>query len=278
MPARAPIAFFYSVLLHACAVLAIAALAFAFHQNRPPPTEVFELVAGPPTDLAATEAPAPGSPDAPMDIKVPEPPAPRPPPPAQIEPAPSESIPEAAPPKAPAPKRVARPEAKTATESTAAKSEPRMTYEQYVKKFGAPKTTTAGGGAGGRPRAIPVPKVGRGIANGVWGGSVRSTGGGGGTAMTTAEHTAMEGYFARLVAALRQNLEKPPGLSDLLNADVAFYLAADGTISRVRIARSSGNAAFDAACIEAFRRVGSIGPTPSGKSDDYVVTFRMKDE
>ena len=88
----------------------------------------------------------------------------------------------------------------------------------------------------------------------------------------------MEGYFARLVGALKQNHEKPPGLSDLLTADVAFLLAADGTISRVRVERSSGNAEFDASCIEAFRRVGSIGPTPSGKSDTFVITFKMKDE
>ena len=278
MPARTPVAFFYSALLHACAVAAIAALAFAFHQSRPPPTMVFELVAGPPTDATATEAPALGSPEAPLDLKVTEPPAARPEAPPRVEPAEPENLTAVAPPKAEAPKRVSRPEAKPAAESAAAKSEPRMTYEEYVKKYGRPTAAKTGGGTAGTPRTIPVPKVGRGIANGVWGGSVRSTGGGGGTAMTAAEHSAMEGYFARLVVALRQNLEKPPGLSDLLNADVTFFLAADGTISRVHIERSSGNAAFDAACIEAFRRVGSIGPTPSGKSDTFSITFRMKDE
>ena len=277
MPARTQTAFFYSLLLHGCAVAAIAVLAFAFQQSKPPPTMVFDLVAGPPTDLTATAAPALGSPDAPMDVKVPEPPAPRPAPPARVEePVQDNAAETAAPPRAEAPKRPVRSETKAA-ESPSAASEPRMTYEQYVKKFGKP-AAAKGGGTPGASRPIPVPKVGRGIANGVAGGSVRSTGGGGGNAMTAAEHSAMEGYFARLVTVLKQNHEKPPGLSDLLNADVSFFLAADGSISRVHIERSSGNAAFDESCLEAFRRIGSIGPTPNGKSDTYSITFQMKDQ
>ena len=55
-------------------------------------------------------------------------------------------------------------------------------------------------------------------------------------------------------------------------------IAADGTISRVHVVRSSGNAAFDESCIEAFARMGSVGPKPDGKSDTWVLTFRMKEE
>jgi colicin import membrane protein len=124
-----------------------------------------------------------------------------------------------------------------------------------------------------------VPKINaKGIANGVLGGSSRSTGGQGGTALTAAQHSALDAYVARLVTALRQNHEKPPGLSDLLDADVEFFIAADGSISSLHIVRSSGNTAFDLSCLDAFRRMGSIGAKPDGRSATWTLTFKMKDE
>ena len=146
-----------------------------------------------------------------------------------------------------------------------------------MKQHGKP--TPAKSGGSGAPRSTAAPKINaKGIAEGVRGGSADSKGGGGGTALTAAEHSALDGYIARLVAALRQNHEKPPGLSDLLSADVEFLLAADGTISRVQIVRSSGNTDFDLSCIEAFKRVGSVGPRPDGKTDTKVLMFRMKED
>ena len=97
-------------------------------------------------------------------------------------------------------------------------------------------------------------------------------------ALTAAQHSALEAYISRLVAALRQNHEKPPGLSDLLNADVEFRIAPDGSISHVHIVRSSGNTEFDLSCIETFKRVGSVGPKPDGRAETWTTTFRMKDE
>ena len=63
MHARAPTAFMLSLTLHIGVVLAIVALAFVVQHKRPAPVQIFELVAGPPTDLTATEAPALGSPE-----------------------------------------------------------------------------------------------------------------------------------------------------------------------------------------------------------------------
>jgi len=60
MHARVPTAFSLSVTLHAGVVLVIVTLAFLVRQNQQPPMQIFELVAGPPTDLTATEAPARG--------------------------------------------------------------------------------------------------------------------------------------------------------------------------------------------------------------------------
>jgi colicin import membrane protein len=116
-----------------------------------------------------------------------------------------------------------------------------------------------------------------GIPGGVIGGSSRSHGGGGGKALTAAEHSALEAYTSRLVAALRQNHEKPPGLSDKLSADVECLIAPDGSFASVHVVRSSGNAAFDESCIGAFMRMGSIGPTPDGKSGTWKITFHMVD-
>jgi colicin import membrane protein len=260
---RTSTALFFSVLLHGAVVAAIIALAFAVQQRKPPQVVIFDLVAGPPTDLNATKAPALGSPTGDLDVKVPEPPVRAEP--AAPEPARTETT------------RAARPEPKApAVEKAPVKSETRLTYEQYVKKYGRP--STAKSGTSPAPRPIAVPRVGKGIAEGVKGGSADSKGGGGGTAMAAAEHSALEAYISRLVTALRQNHEKPPGLSDLLSTDVEFLIAADGTISRVRIERSSGNAAFDESCIDAFRRMGSVGPKPDGKSVTWILTFRMKEE
>lgn len=267
MHARAPTAFFLSVLLHGTVVIAIVVLAFIVQQHTPPPVQVFELVAGPPTDLTATAAPALGSPEGTVDVKIPEPPA-------RVEPVKVEE----APPPVEASRPTARPEARTTVPARpAAKPETKLSYDEFVKEHGRPATSKSS--SAGTPRATAVPKINaKGIAEGVLGGSSSSKGGGGGRALTAAQRTELEGYIARLVTALRQNHEKPPGLSDLLSADVEFLIAADGTISRIHIVRSSGNAAFDESCIEAFRRMGSIGPKPDGKNDTWVLTFRMKDE
>jgi colicin import membrane protein len=267
MYARAPTAFFLSLLLHGTVVIAIVVLAFIVQQHTRAPVQVFELVAGPPTDLTATAAPALGTPEGTVDVKIPEPPA-------RAEPVKAEP----APPQAEAARPAARPEAGTAAPDQApTKAAPKVSYDQFVRQHGRPSTSrTASSGA---PRATAVPKINaKGIAEGVLGGSSSSKGGGGGRALTAAQRTELEGYIARLVTALRQNHEKPPGLSDLISADVEFLIAADGSISRVHIVRSSGNVAFDQSCVDAFRRLGSIGPKPDGKNDTWVLTFRMKDE
>jgi len=275
MQARTPSAFFFSVTLHGSVIAAIAALAYFVQQHTRPPMHVFELVAGPGNDLTATAAPALGTPEGTVEVKVPqlparrEPIAPVPAPPAPVTTPVAPAVPAAAP---------ATAEVKTTVHAPSRGELKRLTYEQYVRKYGKPSPAQPSSKPGtGRTTAVPRINA-KGIADGVRGGSSNSRAGAGGTALTTAEHSAMEGYFSRLVVALRQNHEKPPGLSDLLSADIEFFIAADGTISRVRVARSSGNDAFDQSCIDAFRQVGSVGPRPDGRSDTNIIEFRMKDE
>ncbi len=96
-----------------------------------------------------------------------------------------------------------------------------------------------------------------------------------GTNGTRATAPALDAYFARLISALRAAHEMPDSVDTLLTARVSFFLAADGSISSVKIVAGSGSPDFDASVVEAFRRVRSVGAVPGGKSGTYVVPFRM---
>ncbi len=254
--------------------------------------KIFELVAGEGDNYMATEAPALGTPG--IKLNVPTPPAPAVKPAPEPEPAPPEPVIERAPVK-PAPKAEAKPvEAKTPNYTKdvlriASKREKRLVEADRKKreaeakriskaefdKLNKSKTQPKGGAVN--------PKVARidaeGIAKGVVGGSVNNkTGGAGGKALSRAEQSALDSYIALLLQRLRAAHEKPAGLSDLLEAEVEFRIAADGTLSGVKIVRSSGSSEFDRSVLEAFARVRSIGPTPNSKSDVWVVTFKMKEE
>ena len=71
----------------------------------------------------------------------------------------------------------------------------------------------------------------------------------------------------------------PSDVNDKLVARKWFsFSPADGSISRVRIANSSGNAEFDRAVIDAFRRTRSIGPRPDGHSEEIQLGFSIREE
>jgi TonB family protein len=283
MTDRSSSAFFSSILLHAGVIALILILAYSIDSMRPQAPKIFELVAGEGNNFGATAAPALGSADG---IKLATPAAPAPPPPAP-------AVAEAAPAPVPAPvaarvvpaaKPVARPakpvdqslEAKLkraemraavrqeARDKKAAEAEKKkMTEEEFRKEHGPAK-----------PNAV-------GISGGVVGGSIANkTGGAGGKALTREEASELDTYFSALIARLRETFEstKPTDVSDKLTAKVAFFVAADGTINRVHVLRSSGNAEFDDAAMEAVRHTSSIGPRPDNHGDEISVDFAMHDE
>ena len=97
--------------------------------------------------------------------------------------------------------------------------------------------------------------------------------------MTREEGDMLDAYFSLLYQRLQEAHEKPHGLSDVLSAMAEYTIAQDGTISRVRIIRSSGSAEFDQSVLSAFRNVGSIGPRPdSGGTLVRKVLFKMRDD
>lgn len=303
-------AFMLSLALHGALVAVALLFSYAVNQQVKNAPKVFELVAGAGDNYMATEAPAYGSPTGvklelptaptpPTVEPTPEPvppapvvaaPEPSPITPAPVEKAPPEKAPvekpkpEKAPPKPAEPavpnfknqiaKKVNRAEAKAKQEiKKEREAEAKMTKEAFDKANKAKAVAKAKGGS------AKIEPVGQGIREGVIGGSPKYTkGGAGGKALTAEEGTLMERYFSLLKARLKENHEKPSGLSDLLVARVEFYVGPDGAISRVRISKSSGSEEFDRSVREAFARTKSIGARPDKRGETVELEFRMREE
>ena len=268
-------AFFLSLTLHAAVVALIFLFTYVLHQQIKETPKIFELVAGEGDNYAATEAPAAASND-PVQFNLPKVVRQPRPEPTPIQPAPEpEPVIRTAPePPKPTPRKV---ETKPAPKPTPPKPEPKvepprtMTKAEFDKLHANQKNPTAVS----QPRAVTPKKIN--IA-GITGGSVSSTSGAGGKALTRAESDALDAYIALLLQRLRAAHVKPAGLSDLLNAKVRFSIAANGTLSNVRIIASSGSREFDQSVLEAFAKVRSIGATPNGKGDVWEVTFKMRED
>jgi colicin import membrane protein len=290
MTDRSSSAYLASVLLHGGALAIILLMAYTFDSMRPESPKTFELVAGEGDNYAATAAPALGEPGG-IKLSLPALPAPSeaapPAPPAEPEPAAAAVTPAPPAPVKPAAVKpaAAKPAAKPASkipnftrsvERTAARVANRieakykkellaekrrqMTQEEYLKEH-------------------PSGAASEGIRQGVVGGSAANkTGGAGGRALTREEGSELEAYWAMLKSRLVENLEKPTDASDTLTAVVEFYVAADGSLSQVRISRSSGNDEFDQAVLQAVRRTHSIGPRPDGRGDVVQVPFKMHED
>ena len=152
----------------------------------------------------------------------------------------------------------------------AAEAAKRMTEEEFRKKYGA-----QAGAKGGTPKVAKVD--GKGIANGVVGGSTANMqGGAGGTALSRQESSQMDAYFSLLLQLLQKAHVPPPGAGDRLVAGVSCHIAVDGTISDVRIARSSGNPEFDQSALDAFRKV-VLPIRPDGRSDTVTMNFKAQE-
>ena len=55
-----------------------------------------------------------------------------------------------------------------------------------------------------------------------------------------------------------------------------FEVSANGLISSVRLSPSSGDSNFDASVLEAFRRISRVQPTPTGRSHQFKMPFRVQ--
>jgi len=281
MTDRTPIAFMFSLGLHGLVVAIMLLFAYSVnHQSKLAP-KVFELVAGVGTNYGATVAPALGEPGG---VKLALPPAPK------ATPAPPEAAPS---PPAPAPEKAVTASPVKPAEPTApnfarqitrriirgeskAKAEVAKERAEEAKRLARETADKA------KVAAATPPKYSRidaeGIKNGVVGGSTENkVGGAGGKALVREDGDALDLYFSLLRQNLQKAFDRPADVSDTLVATVQFYLGASGAISRVRIARSSGSAAFDRAVVEAFAHMSSLPPRPDGKSETVELDFKMRE-
>ncbi|MET0261351.1 MAG: energy transducer TonB [Rariglobus sp.] len=95
---------------------------------------------------------------------------------------------------------------------------------------------------------------------------------------TSDNRDAQEAYFGNLLSRLRAAHEKPAGLSDALQTQVEFVLRSNGTVSDVRILKSSGDEAFDASVLAAFKRLRDLGVPPVGSDGINRVIFRVQEK
>jgi colicin import membrane protein len=268
MSAQSPGAYGLSALLHAAVVALILFFSYASASLVKDSPKVFELVAGAGDNYAATEAPALGSAggvklqQAPVE-RAPAPPVPKP---QKQEESPIQAAPEAKPAKPAKPvDLVAR------LKYVELKRE--LTLEKKYKQEKAAEEKAAAAAA--KVAHIDA----EGIKEGVLGGSTANkTGGAGGKALTREEGSLLEAYFALLKSHIKENHVPPEGVSDRLSARVEFFVAADGSLSHVRIESSSGNTEFDRSVVEAVEHTQSIGARPDGRSETVTMTIKMSDD
>ena len=311
MTSHSPSAYVCSVTVHVAAVALLLTAAWVTDQRGPKPVKIFDLVAGEGENWAATEAPAIGVPNGlgkpatePLpQIAEPAPPTPAPAaPPEPVAPAPVQEKSPVTPitPKAAtgknsdlvriAKRTAAKTEQKLAQKrrqeeaiaeakarKEAAEARKHMTKEQYDKMYAGKANPAGKSGKSGTARIARIDAEG--IAGGVVGGSTANkVGGAGGKALSRAEASLMDGYFSYLKQKLEQAHEPPTGVNDKLSVRVEFMLAVDGSISQVRITRSSGNADFDQSVLEAFKRIRPIGTRPDGRSETVTLEFNTREE
>lgn len=302
--------FFLSTLLHASVIGVFLFFTYAVNQQIKEQPKVFELVAGEGDNYMATEAPALGVPGG-LKVNIPKLPTPEsaaPVPVAPIQPAPEpvvEKTPITAAPPAPktpkatakaepkaepirdfskdvtriAKKRAARLEAKYRAEREAAE---RKAKEEELKKrrmtkeeFDRQNRAEAAAKRSGANRNVKVVKIDAdGIAKGVIGGSTANReGGAGGTALTRAEGDAIDGYTALLAQKIKAELDERPGVGAGMVVEVDLYILSDGTLTNIRIAKSSGSADFDDAVKDALSKI-KMPPRPKGLSEHQRFPIR----
>ena len=76
-------------------------------------------------------------------------------------------------------------------------------------------------------------------------------------------------YIDLVTSTMKQRWVNPIADPSLVAA-VRFEIAADGTVSAIRLDQSSGNGAYDAAALRAVRAVRTLPPPPP----QYAAQFR----
>jgi periplasmic protein TonB len=186
-------------------------------------------------------------------------------------------IPETIPEPIPAPviqkKAPAKPEAKTEAKPSEKPAKPeaqKMSYDEFVKKQGKPKTKPVAkksGTAASNAKAIKQEIAGALKSLRL---SNAGVGGGGTGGVASALDLFNQELLAKIDAAwIRPDDNLPEGLS----VTVEFKVAPNGKISNVKIVKSSGNPGLDQSVKAAFNRVGNAGKPPNKDGGTYKIGF-----
>ena len=272
--------FMLSAALHGLAAVLIFFAYVVGEQTVKNAPHVLELVQGEGDNYTATEAPALGTPGG-IKVAIPDVPAAKP---ALPEPSPVQTAPEPVAERTPV-TRAPTPTAKTeepirdfskdvkrimtkraarleAIDRKKREADERKAKEAELKQkrmtkaeFDAQNRAEAAAKTGGR-----APKVSHidaeGIRNGVIGGSAANkTGGAGGPALSREDSDDIDAYTALLARKIKDKLDERPGVGAGMVVEVEIHILADGTISRVRITKSSGSADFDDAAKDALTKI-----------------------
>lgn len=103
---------------------------------------------------------------------------------------------------------------------------------------------------------------------------------GGASAKGTAQRSSgpSAGYGARVAARIRPNILFTDPISGNPSAEVEVRTLPDGTITGRRLVRSSGNAAWDKAALDAIDRTGSLPRDTDGQvPSPFIIVLRPKD-
>ena len=233
---------------------------------KPPEPEQVAKVEPPPKPV---EAPKPPEPKPEEAVKIPE--KPKPPEPKPPEPKPQAKPPEAKPePKKPEPKppevkkpEPPKPEAKPpapAHGGTGGQEQtPRDAYATAADRW----RTRPGGGLGGTEGGSgPIGAGGEGR--------------GGGGQLVGLEFLA---YRQRVIDSVKSQWVNVIGRAGLV-ARVRFEIAADGSVSAVRLEQSSGNAGYDTSALRAVERANPLPPPPGRYANDFrdfVIEFHSEE-
>ena len=94
--------------------------------------------------------------------------------------------------------------------------------------------------------------------------------------LSSQQLSALTGYSSRLRSRIDAEWVKPTQLAGVrLIAEVLFDVSPSGQIKNVRLRPGSGNNAFDQSILAAFRSLSSAGPTPTGQSHQFSLSFLM---
>jgi colicin import membrane protein len=243
---------------------------------KPPEPEQTAKVEPPPKPVEPPKAPEPKPPEPKPEeaVKIPEkpkPPEPKPPepkPPAKPpEPKPEVKKPEPKPPEPRAPEakkpEPPKPETKPAAPArggTGGPAEaPRDAYATAADRW----RTRPGGGLGGTEGGSgPIGAGGEGK--------------GGGGQLVGLEFLA---YRQRVIDSVKSQWVNVIGRAGLV-ARVRFEIAADGSVSAVRLEQSSGNAGYDTSALRAVERANPLPPPPARYANDFhdfVIEFHSEE-